>query len=168
MLGKEFMNIRLATNQDKEEIQKIVFGVLSEYGLKNDPLGTDSDLNDIEKNYIEKGGTFVVVENDSNQILGTGGLFYLKPGVCELRKMYLLKETRGKGIGKKMMDYLLAKARELGFERIELETASVLKEAINLYIHYGFRPIECSSHLASRCDQAYALDLKPSSYSCSK
>lgn len=157
------MKIRLATNQDKEQIKSIVFGVLSEYGLKNDPQGTDSDLEDIEGNYISCGGTFVVVENTEGQILGTGGLFYLRPKVCELRKMYLLKETRGKGIGKQIMDHLLAQAHNLGFERIELETASVLKEAISLYTRYGFCPIECSSHLASRCDKSYALDLKPSS-----
>ncbi|MBI4853659.1 MAG: GNAT family N-acetyltransferase [Acidobacteria bacterium] len=157
------MKIRLATNQDKEQIQNVVFGVLAEYGLKNDPEGTDKDLNDVEANYIAPGGIFVVLENENNKIVGTGGLFYLRPGVCELRKMYLLKETRGKGVGKQMMDYLLAKARELSFKRIELETASVLVEAISLYTRYGFRPITCSDHLASRCDQAYALDLNPSS-----
>lgn len=155
------MNIRLATNQDKEQIQNVVFGVLSEYGLKNDPQGTDSDLEDVERSYIAPGGTFVVVEKQDGNIIGTGGLFYLRPKVCELRKMYLLKETRGKGIGKQLMDYLLAEAHKLGFERIELETASVLKEAISLYTRYGFRPM-CRTHLPSRCDQAYALDLKPS------
>lgn len=160
------MKIRLATNQDKEQIQQVVFGTLSEYGLKNDPNGTDADLNDIQANYIGCGGTFVVLEDENNKIVGTGGLFYLRPGVCELRKMYLLKETRGKGFGKQMMNYLLAKANELGFKRIELETASVLVEAISLYTRYGFRPITCAEHLASRCDQAYALDLTPSS--CNK
>ncbi len=157
------MKIRLATNQDKEQIQNIVFGILSEYGLKNDPNGTDSDLNDIEANYIARGGTFVVVENDASQIVGTAGLFYLRSGVCELRKMYLLKETRGKGVGKQTMEYLLAKARELGFQRIELETASVLVEAISLYTRYGFRPIEGGHLLTLRCDKAYALDLIPAS-----
>jgi len=160
------MKIRLATNQDKEQIQQVVFGTLSEYGLKNDPNGTDADLNDIQANYIGCGGTFVVLEDENNKIVGTGGLFYLRHGVCELRKMYLLKETRGKGFGKQMMNYLLAKANELGFKRIELETASVLVEAISLYTRYGFRPITCAEHLASRCDQAYALDLTPSS--CNK
>lgn len=159
------MKIRLATNQDKEQLQKVIFGVLSEYGLKNDPDGTDADLNDIEANYIAKGGTFVVIENELNNIVGTGGLYYLRPGVCELRKMYLLKETRGKGLGKKMMEYLLAKAKELGFQRIELETASVLKEAISMYTRYGFRPMNSKDHLASRCDQAYFLEFSPSSCS---
>lgn len=157
------MNIRLATNNDIEEIKNLVFSVFSEYGLKNDPEGTDSDLNDIEKYYLANGGTFVVVENDQGKIVGTGGLFMLRHGVCELRKMYLLKETRGQGLGKRLIEYFLDLAPKLGFQRIELETASVLVEAINLYKRYGFRPIECGGHLASRCDQAYALDLTPSS-----
>ncbi len=156
------MKIRLATNSDKEQIQNIVFGVLSEYGLSSDPEHTDADLNDIEANYFARGGTFVVVENEQNKIVGTAGLYYLREGVCELRKMYLLSETRGKGIGKKLLDYLLNQASKLGFHRVELETASVLTEAIRLYTFYGFRPMQCGEHLSSRCDQAYYLDLVPS------
>lgn len=155
------MKIRLAANTDREQIQNIVFSVLSEYGLKNDPNGTDADLNDIEANYLARGGTFVVVEDDENKIVGTAGLYPLREGVCELRKMYLLKETRGKGMGKKLLDYLLTKASKLGFHRVELETASVLVEAIKLYTLYGFRPMQ-ADHLASRCDQAYFLELVPS------
>jgi hypothetical protein len=39
-----------------------------------------------------------------------------------------------------------------------LETASVLTEAIALYRRFGFSPAP-RKHLASRCDQAWVLDL---------
>ena len=54
----------------------------------------------------------------------------------------------------------LAEARRLGFGRIILETASVLKEAIDLYKKYGFQPYH-ASHCAARCDQTYELSLAP-------
>jgi putative acetyltransferase len=52
----------------------------------------------------------------------------------------------------------LARAKQLGFAKITLETASVLKEAIRLYTSYGFKPCQ-PDHLSCRCDQAYMLDL---------
>ena len=72
--------------------------------------------------------------------------------------MYLMKNARRHGVGGRLLRRALAFARARGFRRIELETAGVLKEAIALYSGAGFRPI-ARAHLASRCDQAFALDL---------
>ena len=52
----------------------------------------------------------------------------------------------------------MAMTKQLGFTKITLETASVLKEAIRLYQSYGFEPYE-PEYLSCRCEQAYALDL---------
>jgi putative acetyltransferase len=72
--------------------------------------------------------------------------------------MYLHKVHRGKGLGKFLLEDALSKARQLGFEKMILETASVLKEAIALYKSYGFKEF-MPDHLSSRCDQAYRLEL---------
>jgi putative acetyltransferase len=72
--------------------------------------------------------------------------------------MYLRKEARGQGVGGRLLRRALAYARARGARRMELETASVLKEAIALYAGAGFRPIQ-RPVLASRCDQIFALDL---------
>jgi putative acetyltransferase len=85
-------------------------------------------------------------------------VYPIDPGTCELRKMYILDSARGIGLGARFLRRALAFARGQGFRRIELETASVLKDAIALYTREGFRPIE-RAHLAGRCDQAYARDL---------
>jgi putative acetyltransferase len=78
---------------------------------------------------------------------------------CELRKMYLHRDYRGKGMGRGLLEHALAEARRLGFKQVTLETASVLKEAIRLYERYGFKPY-IPAHLSCRCDQAYVLELK--------
>jgi putative acetyltransferase len=153
------LTIRPATNQDQERITALVFSVLSEFGLQPDPAATDADLNDIEKNYTEAGGLFELLEDGEGTLLGTLGLYPLDEETCELRKMYFVPQVRGLGLGKLAMDRLIHRARELGFKRIVLETASVLKDAIRLYTRFGFVPIE-SDHLAARCDQAYILDLQ--------
>ena len=150
--------IRQGRTADREQIEKVVFEVLTEYGLRPDPDGTDSDLKDVEASYIKSGGVFEVIESPDGLILGTGGLFPVEADACEVRKMYLSKSARGKGLGKKLLQRLLQKAKELGFKRVELETASVLKEAIGLYESFGFKKVS-KDNLVSRCDQAFVLDL---------
>lgn len=152
--------LRPATNADRADIERLVFAALEEHGLEPDPASTDSDLLDIQTSYFAGGGTFDLLMNDSGQIVGSVGLCRVSDYVCELRKMYLAPETRGCGWGRRLLDHALARAAELGFHRVVLETASVLYAAIALYERYGFQRYN-PEHLAARCDAAYYLDLQP-------
>ena len=72
--------------------------------------------------------------------------------------MYFIKQARGQGLGKYVLRRTIDRARELGFKRMVLETSSKLEAANRLYTQFGFQPV-LSDHLATRADQAYALDL---------
>jgi putative acetyltransferase len=150
--------LRSATNEDREGLKNLVFGVLREFGLEPDTSTTDADLDDIEGGYIRRGGMFEVIEQDGRLPVGSVGIYPLDAQNCELRKMYLAASMRGRGLGKLLLERALNFAREAGFRSVMLETASVLKDAIALYERYGFRPVE-SAHLASRADQAFILYL---------
>jgi putative acetyltransferase len=150
--------LRSATNRDRDGIEALVFGVLAEYGLKPDPGGTDADLQDIERSYLASGGMFDVLTDEAGVVVGSVGLFPLSGRICELRKMYLAAPARGLGHGRRLLDHALSRARELGFARVVLETASVLREAVALYERYGFQRYT-PEHVAARCDTAYFLDL---------
>jgi molybdate transport system substrate-binding protein len=157
--GFEGYVIRPAASGDTAAIRDVVATVLAEYGLRTDPSGIDSDLADIAAAYGARGGAFDVVVASDGSIAGSCGLYPLDAAICELRKMYLRNDVRGLGLGGRLLARALAVARARGFRRIELETASVLKAAIALYTGAGFLPIE-RAHRASRCDQAFALDLE--------
>ena len=151
------MNIRPATNSDSERAKYVVFSVLKEYGLQPDSSGIDQDIDLIEETYFCDDGFFGVVEVDGS-IVATFGLQKVNTTTCELRKMYLLSCQRGRGLGKKIIEFALAKAKELGYSHVILETASPLKEAINLYKKYGFKHYT-PEHLSWRCDQAFEIYL---------
>ena len=151
---------REALPGDGAQVRELVFSVLREYGLEPDPGGTDTDLEDIPANYAGRGGVFRIVLDGEGAIVGCGGLYPLNNAEAEVRKMYLRPAARGHGLGRKMLEELLEAARARGFSRVVLETASVLKEAIALYQRFGFVKT-CRSHMAGRCDQAYALELGP-------
>jgi len=150
--------LRPANNGDCKKVTELVFNVLKEYNLKPAPESTDVDIGDIEFYYFKQGGVFYVLEEKDGSIIGAYGLYPVNKQTCELRKMYLHCSYRGKGLGKILLDSALLEARRIGFKRITLETASVLKEAIALYKSYGFMEFT-SAHLSSRCDQAYQLEL---------
>ena len=133
--------MRSATTNDEPAIRELVFGILESYGLKPSPQDTDADLYDLKGHYGDLGGDFSVMLDD-DRIIGTVAIHNMGNRVCELRKMYLDPEYRRRGLGKQLLEYSLAKARELGFNRVTLETASALKEAVALYESYGFKRIE--------------------------
>ena len=150
--------IRPAVNEESDKIKNLIFSILEEYGLSSDPQSTDKDLEDIESSYTNNNGIFDIVVNSHGKIVATTGIFKIDEDTCELRKMYLLREYRGMGIGKALLDHSIDAAKQLGYQRIILETASVLKEAIGLYEKYGFAHYE-PDHLSSRCDQTYYLNI---------
>ncbi|MBW7988497.1 MAG: GNAT family N-acetyltransferase [Planctomycetes bacterium] len=159
MMENSWPRLRLANNKDCGKVTELVYKVLKEYNLRPDPAATDIDIKDIEQSYFERGGTFYVLEEKDSSIIGAYGLYPLGKATCELRKMYLHSSYRGKGLGKLLLDDALSKARQIGFKRMTLETASVLKEAISLYKSYGFVEYE-PEHLSSRCNQAFVLELE--------
>ena len=159
MQDDQWPRLRPANNKDCEKITELVYSILKEYNLKPDPACTDADIEDIEQSYFERGGTFCVLEEKDGSIIGAYGLYPVDRKTCELRKMYLHSSYRGKGLGKLLLEEALSKARQIGFEKMALETASVLKEAISLYKSYGFNEYE-PEHLSSRCDQAFILELE--------
>lgn len=150
--------VRQATNADSAKIRNLIFSVLREYKLQPDPCGTDADLDDIEANYMGRGGLFEILETSSGEIVGTVGLFPVDSETVELRKMYLAGDLRGKGYGKQTLRRVIDAARERKFKRIYLETNTVLREAIGLYRKFGF--VETDEKHAARCDQAFFLELE--------
>ena len=150
--------IRVANNKDIPAIKKLVFDALKEFGFVPDEKGTDIDLNDIEKFYTNHNGYFGVLTSSDGNIKGTFGMHYIDNKTCEIRKMYLHPDIRGKGFGKLMLNYLIANAREMGYQKIILETSKILNKAIELYRKYGFKETDDKPE-ASRCDKSFELIL---------
>ncbi|HEY3827944.1 MAG TPA: GNAT family N-acetyltransferase [Solirubrobacteraceae bacterium] len=78
------------------------------------------------------------------ELVAIGALKRLDDQHAELKTMHTAEHVRGLGIGRAMLDYLLAVARERGFERVSLETGSMeaFAPARSLYMSAGFAPCE--------------------------
>ena len=150
--------IRPATNRDQEKIVSLVADVLTEFGLQPEFESSESDLLDIEATYFQTGGFFNLVEVEENSLLGTFALYPIDRENCKLRKMYLVSQARGMGLGRRMLDYTTNEARKRGFKKIILETMPIMKDAVRLYTHAGFNLIKKQPE-SPRCELVFALNL---------
>jgi len=149
--------LRKAKAGEEDKILCLVRKVLSDYGLKINPEETDKDLSDLVDFYFDNKGWFAVIDH-GDEIIGSYGIFKVSDKVCELRKMYLLPEYQGKGLGRLMMEDAIHQAKTLGYAEIILETNKLLDKAIHLYKKYGFEEYK-PSHLSDRCDYAMRKEI---------
>lgn len=157
--GAADFRLRPATNANGAVVRELVYSVLAEFGLAPDPAATDADLADLEANYPARGGRFDVLVDARGGIVGTVGLLPVEAGTVELRKMYLRPEFRNRGLGRLLLAHAVSAARELGFRRMTLETATVLQAAVGLYERHGFQRTAGAGAHSCRCDLVMARNL---------
>ena len=103
--------------------------------------GELADMNDIQANYFENGGIFLVMA-EGNHILGTGAIRRLEDGICELKRLWFHMEYHGQGYGYRMMQELLAEARARGYQKMRLQTDGKFQtRAVDFYHRLGFYDI---------------------------
>lgn len=78
------------------------------------------------------------------ELVAIGALKRLDNRHAELKTMHTVEHVRGQGVGRAMLDHLLAVARERGFQRVSLETGvhEAFTPARSLYASAGFAPCE--------------------------
>lgn len=150
--------IRAWEPRDRHDAAAVIGSVLAEYGLTWEPTGADRDVLEIEACYQQVGGEFWVVEYQ-DQIVGTAAYYPIQrsPQAVEIRKMYLLPSARGQGLGRFLLQQLEQAIAARGFHTIWIETASVLKEAVQLYESSGYQP--ATGVETPRCDRVYVKSL---------
>lgn len=95
-------------------------------------------LDDPVANILEPGG-HMFFATVACRTVGCCALLPMEPGSFELAKMAVREDERGRGIGRKLLDYTIARAKQVGAQRLYLETNSKLENAIHLYESVGFR-----------------------------
>lgn len=119
--------------------KSFVLDVLAGEGFEYDPL-KDSDLDDIGRIYSKKGGAFFLYLHDGS-VVGTSAVKGLVSGVCEIKRLYVKNECRGKGVGSAMFGKALEHAKK-NFSCIRLKTDHTLERAISIYLNNGFRIVK--------------------------
>lgn len=144
-MGTSAYTIREIKRSDNTEIAKTIRSVLIEFGVPK--VGTayeDKSLDCMFETYQKEKASYFVIESNGKIIGGAGiaPLDNFKGNICELQKMYFLPQARGKGLGAKMIQHCLSKARSYGFESCYLETMPYMNAAKKLYQKNGFQHLD--------------------------
>ena len=100
--------------------------------------------------FVEPDGVFVVVRDDEGRAVACGGIARFDDERGEIKRMYVVPEVRGRGLGRRVLVELEAEARRLGYLAIVLETGDLQPEALGLYLSAGYARIPCYPPYDSR------------------
>jgi GNAT superfamily N-acetyltransferase len=98
----------------------------------------DDDLHRIEDAYLNNGGEFLVGLLDGT-IVAMGAIRRVSGEKAEVKRMRVHPDYQRRGLGQQILTALEARARELGFSTLVLDTAVVQTAAQQLYLKNGFR-----------------------------
>ena len=133
--------IRPIQQNDNPHIAKIIRSTLEEFGAnKPGTVYYDASTDHLFELFQTKGAGYFIAEVNG-EMMGGGGYFHsdgLPEDTCELVKMYLTPQSRGKGIGAAIILKSMEDARKNGFTKMYLETMPELKQAIAAYEKFGF------------------------------
>jgi GNAT superfamily N-acetyltransferase len=88
-------------------------------------------------------GVFLVLRDEEGRAVGCGGIARYDATRGELKRMYVLPDARGRGLGRRLLVELEEHARLLGYAGVVLETGDLQPEALGLYRSSGYEQIPC-------------------------
>lgn len=158
------LTLRPIEKKDNAAMAQIIRQVMTEFGCVGPGYSIeDAEVDEMYQNYNRPGHIYLVIEK-GGKIIGGGGIGTLvgqNESICELKKMYFYPEARGQGMGRKMVETLLEKAKNLGYQQCYLETVARMESANKLYEKTGFKkltaPMGNTGHCS--CDSHYLKDL---------
>ena len=133
--------IREIQSKDNAQMAVVIREVLLEMGAPKIGTAYEDKATDKMFENFEKPTSFYYVIEHNNMVVGGAGIAQLdnfEGNTCELQKMYFLPITRGKGLGSKLINTCLDKAKAIGFENCYLETMPYMNAAQALYKKNGF------------------------------
>jgi len=103
--------------------------------------------------YYNKSYNFWYATSNTGEIIGCIGLKKIDEDNAELKKFFVHKQFRGKGVAKKLMHTLIKSALKHHFKNLFIGTVEILQAAQKFYIKYGFFPIneDCLPKEFSKC-----------------
>ena len=100
----------------------------------------DNELRGLPGGYAPPYGRLFLARAEA-ELAGCVALRRIDEASCEMKRLYVLPRSRGKGVGRALTAAVIDAARQIGYRRMRLDTLPSMREAIPLYESLGFRRI---------------------------
>lgn len=118
----------------------------------------DKEIEHLEAKYgIPDGRLYLIYCDD--ELAGCIGLRKTDDQTCEMKRLYIRPEFRGKKLGNILVEKIIADAKEIGYFYMLLDTLPFLQSAIHIYIKFGFYEIESYNNSPMAASIYMKLDL---------
>jgi GNAT superfamily N-acetyltransferase len=135
------VEIREAESHELPAVRKLVEEYVASLGIDLDFQEIDRELADLAAAYAPPGGRILIALAEG-QAAGCVALRPLGRGACEMKRLYVRPAFRGTGLGRDLAVAVISTARDLGYERMRIDTLPQMAAARKLYAALGFREIE--------------------------
>ena len=137
-MGTPPLEVVVATSADAAAVVRLIGRVFAEYGFVWDPAVEVPDLLEFERRYGPPRGGFWVVRADG-AVVGSVGVERLDADSAELHRLYLDADLRGRGVGRALVEAVLAWCRQARIPHLVLWSDTRFDRAHLLYERMGFR-----------------------------
>lgn len=97
----------------------------------------EEEIADLPGQYEEPAGALLVAE-ENHHLIGMIALRPLSGSICEMKRLFVRPEARGRGIAKELVTQILEQARHLNYDEVRLDTLPMMGTAQSMYESFGF------------------------------
>lgn len=134
------VSIREAQPAELDAVRALIEEYVRSLGIDLSFQEVDAELADLASAYGPPGGC-ILVALAGEKVAGCVALRPLEDQICEMKRLYVRSHYRGSGLGKRLALAVIEKGRDLGYERMRIDTLPQMQEARKLYASLGFREI---------------------------
>ncbi|MFP4227265.1 MAG: GNAT family N-acetyltransferase [Salinivenus sp.] len=129
---------RANTSADVESARRLFRAYIEGLDFDLDFQNVETELQALPGPYAAPDGAILLAEVEGRDV----GVVAVQPldadGVCEMKRLYVCPDARGRGVGRAIGEALLNVARDLGYDTMRLDTVASMKPARALYRSLGF------------------------------
>jgi putative acetyltransferase len=134
--------VQVQSESQIEQVRELFLEYARSLGFSLCFQNFDQELANLPGDYSPPHGKLLLAEFEG-ELAGCVALHKLENEICEMKRLYLRPQFRGKGLGRALATRIIAEARDLGYSRLRLDTVeSAMQDAVAMYLKLGFRKID--------------------------